>query len=95
VKYCTCEPIQSPATGIGPQNAAETRNITNSSSRAKQVSIRFRPRVPAGGRARYRTGPVPGRRPIKRPPLSVGSVLKLPPGFSLRRERRNDPCTSH
>jgi hypothetical protein len=72
--YWTREAIHSHATGTGPKNIKLTSTITTRMAAARLLSSRWRRRVPRLGSARYLTGAVPGRRPMNRPPLSVGSV---------------------
>ena len=58
-----------------------------SSSQASAASSRPRTSPGVRSRTRNRIGAVPGRRPMKRPPLSVGSLLARKArlvGYSLR-----------
>src|SRR4051794_6900965 len=75
VQYCACEPNQSQNRGCGPQTDTQSTVSINSSNAAKVLSARLRAPseglVPTGSL----TGRVPGRRPTKRPPVSVGSLL--------------------
>ena len=75
VTYSTWEPIQNQASGCGPKRVRQRRVSTPSRPAATRLSTRLRPPSGSPIGLRYRTGPVPGRRPMKSPPVSEGSLL--------------------
>src|ERR1039458_9206211 len=63
---------------MGPQQSRLRTIMLASRMPARELSIRFRSSPPLSGRARKRTGAVPGRRPTNSPPFSEGSLSIVP-----------------
>src|SRR3954464_4091663 len=85
VQYWTCAPNHSASAGCGPQTVAHRTSSTKSRNHASAPSARRRRRAAtSGGSAGKRTGRVPGRLPMNRPPVSVGSLLAILDSVGMR-----------
>src|SRR3954452_12047281 len=78
VQYWACEPNHSQNSGCGPQTETH-RTVSIRRRKGANVLSALR-RAPSDGfvPTGNRIGRVPGRRPTKRPPVSVGSLLATP-----------------
>src|SRR3954452_11922958 len=78
VQNCACDPNQSQNRGCGPHT--ETHRSVSIRRRKAANALSARRRAPSDGfvPTGNRIGRVPGRRPMKRPPVSVGSLLATP-----------------
>src|SRR5215207_11390155 len=77
VRYWTWEPTQSQPAGWGPKSVRQRSVSSTRIALARTLSKRWRGAPVRTGCARKRIGAVPGRRPMKRPPVSVGSLLAI------------------